>query len=70
MAKGATDCHKENAWPVRSEPQESHAAPWRLQTVANRPEDSAENEQRAKPDQEHSGPLNLSLSRRGAERRL
>jgi hypothetical protein len=24
------------------------------------------NEQRAKPDQEHSGPLNLSLSRRGA----
>jgi hypothetical protein len=32
-----TDCHKENARPVRSEPQESHAAPWRLQSVANRP---------------------------------
>jgi hypothetical protein len=40
MAKGATDCHKENTQPVRSEPQESHAAPWRLQTVANRPEES------------------------------
>ena len=64
--------HKENARPVRSEPQESHAAPWRLQSVANRPvgiraakgsppnssarhvQDSAENEQRAKPNQEHS----------------
>jgi hypothetical protein len=74
------NCHKENARPVRSEPQESHAAPWRLQSVANRPagiraakgfppnstarhvQDSAENEQRAKPDQEHS-PLNSSLPR-------
>jgi len=32
-----TDCHQENARPVGSEPQESHAAPWRLQSVANRP---------------------------------
>src|SRR3979490_42010 len=30
------DCNKETARPVRSEPQESHAAPWRLQSVANR----------------------------------
>jgi hypothetical protein len=35
--QNCTDCHKENARPVRSEPQESHAAPWRLQSVANRP---------------------------------
>src|SRR6266850_2214829 len=70
--QNCTDCHKENARPVRSEPQESHAAPWRLQSVANRPggiratkrsppnssachvQESAENEQRAKPHQEHS----------------
>ena len=70
--QNCTDCHKDNAGPVRSEPQESHAAPWRLQSVANRPggiwatqrsppnssachvQESAENEQRAKPDQEHS----------------
>jgi hypothetical protein len=70
--QNCADCHKENAWPVRSEPQESHAAPWRLQSVANRPvgiraakgsppnssarhvQDSAKNEQRAKPNQEHS----------------
>ena len=35
--QNCTDCHKENARPVRFEPQESHAAPWRLQSVANRP---------------------------------
>src|ERR1700676_2756365 len=35
--QNCTDCHKENARPVRSEPQESHAAPWRLQGVARRP---------------------------------
>src|ERR1700690_684258 len=71
--QNCADCHKENARPVRSEPQESHAAPWRLQSVANRPggiraakgfppknssarhvQDSAENEQRPKPYQEHS----------------
>src|SRR6266702_1108281 len=34
--QNGADCHKENARPVRSEPQESHAAPWRLQSVANR----------------------------------
>jgi hypothetical protein len=34
--QNCADCHKENARPVRSEPQESHAAPWRLQSVANR----------------------------------
>jgi hypothetical protein len=77
--QNCTGCHKENARPVRCEPQESHAAPWRLQSVANRPEgiraakgtppnssarhvqDTAEKEQRAKPYQEHSGPLNLRL---------
>jgi hypothetical protein len=65
--QNCADCHKENARLVRSEPQESHAAPWRLQSVSNRPrgiraakrsppnssachvQDSAENEQRAKP---------------------
>jgi hypothetical protein len=35
--QNCTDCYKENARPVRSEPQESQAAPWRLQSVANRP---------------------------------
>lgn len=35
--QNCTDCHKENARPVRSEPQESHATPSRLQSVANRP---------------------------------
>ncbi len=35
--QNCTDCHKENARPVRSEPQKSHATPWRLQSVANRP---------------------------------
>jgi hypothetical protein len=35
--QNCTNCHKENARPVRSEPQESHVAPWRLQSVANRP---------------------------------
>jgi hypothetical protein len=35
--QNCADCHKENARPVRSEPQESHAAPWRLQSVSNRP---------------------------------
>jgi hypothetical protein len=62
-----TDCHQENARPVCSEPQEPHAAPWRLQSVASRPakgsppkssachvQDAAENEQRAKSHQEHS----------------
>ena len=34
--QNSADCHKENARPVRSEPQESHAAPGRLQSVANR----------------------------------
>ena len=76
--QNCTDRHKENARPIRSEPQESHAAPWRLQSVANRPggilatkrsppdssasqvQDSAENKQRAKPHQEHSG---LSIHR-------
>jgi hypothetical protein len=83
--QNCTDCHKENARPVRSEPQESHAAPWRLQSVANRPggirtakrsppnssahhvQDSAENEQRAKPYQEHS---RLSIHRRHAQQNL
>src|ERR1700676_3383517 len=36
--QNCTDCHKENARPVRSEPQASHAASWRLQSVATRPE--------------------------------
>src|ERR1700704_7111665 len=80
-----TDCHKENAGPVRSEPQESHAALWRLQSAANRPggiraakrsppnssawhvQDSAENEQRAKPHQEHS---RLSVHRCRAQQDL
>jgi hypothetical protein len=75
------DCHKKNARPVRSNPQESQAAPRRLQGVANRPggipaakrsppnssayhvQESAENEQRAKSDQEHSRLLNSSLPR-------
>jgi hypothetical protein len=35
--QNCADCHKENARPVSSGPQESHAAPWRLQSVANRP---------------------------------
>ncbi len=70
--QNCTDCHKENARPVRTETQESHAARWRLQSVANRSggirtaqrsppnsgayhvQDPAENEQRAKPYQEHS----------------
>src|SRR6266480_1351175 len=34
--QNGADCHQENARPVRSESQESHAAPWRLQSVANR----------------------------------
>jgi hypothetical protein len=69
--QNCTDCHKENARPVRFKPQESHAAPSRLQSAANRPagiraakrsppnnsahhvQDTAENEQRAKPDEEH-----------------
>src|ERR1700687_3080449 len=72
--QNCTDCHKENARPVRSEPQESPASRCRLQSVANRPggiraakgsppnrgahhvQDTAENEQRAKPNQEHSRP--------------
>jgi hypothetical protein len=79
--QNCTECHKEKARPVRSEPQESQAAPWRLQSAANRPggtraakrsppnsrachvQDSAENEQRAKPHQEHSRLLNSSLPR-------
>src|ERR1700675_5021435 len=83
--QNCTDCHKENARPVRSEPQESHAAPWRLQSVANPPggiraakrsppnssahhvQDSAENEQRAKPYQEHS---RLSIHRCHAQQNL
>ncbi len=36
--QNCTDCHQQNAGPVRFEPQESHAAPWRLQSVANREE--------------------------------
>src|SRR6266404_7030517 len=35
--QNCTDRHKENAGPVRFEPQESHAAPSRLQSAANRP---------------------------------
>jgi hypothetical protein len=35
--QNCTDCHKENTRPVRFEPQESHAAPSRLQSAANRP---------------------------------
>jgi hypothetical protein len=79
--QNCTDCHKENARPVRFEPQEPHAAPSRLQSAANRPggiraakrsppnsrachvQDTAENEQRAKPDQEHFSHLNSSLPR-------
>ena len=68
-----TDCHKKDARPVRSDPQESHSARWRLQRVTNRlpggirtakwsapngsvcrVQESAENEQRAESDQEHS----------------
>jgi hypothetical protein len=83
--QNCADCHKENARLVRSEPQESHAAPWRLQSVSNRPrgiraakrsppnsiachvQDSAENEQRAKPHQEHS---RLSIHRCHAQQNL
>jgi hypothetical protein len=76
--QNCTDCHKENARPVRFESQESHAAPSRLKSAANRPagiraakrsppnnsahhvQDTAENEQRAKPYQEH---FRLSIHR-------
>src|SRR5260370_25655769 len=34
--QNCADCHKKNARPVRSDPQESQAAPWRLQGAANR----------------------------------
>src|SRR6266702_1905383 len=69
-----TDCHKENARPVRPDPQESHAAPCRLQSIASRPtkrsppnssayhvQDSAKNEQSAKSHQHHSRLHNSSL---------
>src|SRR5258708_9347712 len=70
--QNGTNCHTEKARPIRSEPEESQPAPWRLQSIANRPgairaaqrsppnssachvQQSAENEQRAKPHQEHS----------------
>src|SRR5260370_12397345 len=79
--QNCADCHKKNARPVRSDPQESQAAPWRLQGAANRlggipaakrsppnssayhVQESAENEQRAEPRQEHSRLLNSSLPR-------
>src|SRR6185436_12160586 len=32
-----TERHKEKARPIRSEPQESQAAPWRLQSIASGP---------------------------------
>src|SRR5437867_6397504 len=32
-----TESHKEKARPIRSEPQESQAAPWRLQSIASGP---------------------------------
>src|ERR1700730_19429766 len=32
-----TDYYKEKSGAIRSEPQESHAAPWRLQSIANGP---------------------------------
>src|SRR5437870_9621338 len=32
--QNCTECHKEKARPIRSEPQESQAAPWRLQSIA------------------------------------
>jgi hypothetical protein len=35
--QNCTECHKEKARPIRSEPQESQAAPWRLQSIARRP---------------------------------
>ena len=35
--QNCTECHKEKARPIRSEPQESQAAPWRLQSIANGP---------------------------------
>ena len=34
--QNCTDCHKEDPGPVRFEPQESHAAPRRLQCIASR----------------------------------
>lgn len=35
--QNCTECHKAKARPVRSEPQESQAAPWRLQSIASGP---------------------------------
>jgi hypothetical protein len=35
--QNGTECHKEKARPIRSEPQESQAAPWRLQSIASGP---------------------------------
>jgi hypothetical protein len=35
--QNCTECHKEKARPIRSEPQESQAAPWRLQSIASGP---------------------------------
>ena len=35
--QNGTECHKEKARPIRSEPQESQAAPWRLQSITSRP---------------------------------
>src|SRR5206468_11363411 len=35
--QNCTECHKEKARPIRSEPQESQAAPWRLQSIARGP---------------------------------
>jgi hypothetical protein len=35
--QNCTECHKDKARPIRSEPQESQAAPWRLQSIASGP---------------------------------
>src|SRR5438105_2218264 len=35
--QNCTECHKEKARPIRSEPQESQAAPWRLQSISSGP---------------------------------
>jgi len=35
--QNCTECHKEKARPIRSEPEESQAAPWRLQSIASGP---------------------------------
>ena len=35
--QNCTECHKDKARPIRSEPQESQAAPWRLQSITSGP---------------------------------